>query len=77
MSVTALIEITCEEKWVEEGFVLLDIIVSLLDSVMIESLDEMRMEHKLCYHKQTKQVECNVVYLIVSDRRLYTVELPN
>ena len=46
MSVTALIEITCEEKWVEEGFVLLDIIVSLLDSVMIESLEEMRMEHR-------------------------------
>lgn len=43
---TVLIEITCEEKWVEEGFVLLDIIVSLLDSVMIESLDEMRMEHR-------------------------------
>ena len=27
--------------------------------------------------KQTKQVKCNIVYLIMSDTRLYTVELPN
>ena len=27
--------------------------------------------------KQTKQVKCNIVYLIMSDTRLYTVELPD
>ena len=27
--------------------------------------------------KQTKQVGSNIVYLIMSDTRLYTVELPN
>ena len=44
MSRVVLIKITCEEKGVEEGSALLDITMTSLDSIMVESLDKIRME---------------------------------
>ena len=50
------IEITCEEKRVEQGFALLDIAMTLLDSVMVESLDEMRMKLRDCFHVFNEEI---------------------
>ena len=56
MSVVVSIEITCEEKRVEQGFALLDIAMTLLDSVMVESLDEMRMKLRDCFHVFNEEI---------------------
>lgn len=50
------IEITCEEKGVEEGFALLDVAMTLLDSVMVKSLDGMRMNLRDCFHVFNEEI---------------------